>query len=297
MAMAGIGLLLPRRIAPAAGVIVLVAAGLAQARTSPQPFAAALGVAAGAGFLFLAAAFAAVSRDGQVRAAALLEQQEQTRLAREQAAVLAERTRLARELHDVLAHTLSGLALHLEGARLLAQGTGADPRLVEQVTTAQQLARDGMGEARRAVAALRDQPQPGPDDIPSLVEQARRDGLAVSCSVTGRPRPLPPQAALAVYRTVQEALTNTARHAGTGAAVAVRVDWTDREVRVAADDDGGDGPPPAAAAGPSGHYGLTGLAERAALAGGRLTAGPVAGGWRTCLTLPLAGPTPSAARR
>ena len=84
----------------------------------------------------------------------MLAQEAATRAAREQAAAFAERTRLARELHDVLAHTLSGLSVQLEGARLLAETAGADPRLVDQVSRAQTLARDGMGNAKRVVSAL-----------------------------------------------------------------------------------------------------------------------------------------------
>lgn len=299
MAMAGIGLQLPRRIALPAGAVVLVAAGLAQARTSPQPVTAGLSVATGAAFLFLAAAFAAVSRDKRAQALQLVEQQEQARVAREQAAVLAERSRLARELHDVLAHTLAGLAVHLEAARLLTLSIGGDPRLAEQVTAAQRLARDGIGDAKRAVSALRSEQLPGLDDVPGLIEDARRRGMSISYTVTGRPRPLSGETGLAVYRTLQEAMTNAAKHAGAGAAVTVRLIWTDPEVTVEVSDRGGDQVAPPSGDLPSGHFGLTGLAERAALAGGRLTTGPTAEGWRVRLTLPSAaarGPTEEATR-
>jgi signal transduction histidine kinase len=250
-----------------------------------------LSLATGAGFLFLAAAFAAASRMQQAQTAALLEQQEQTRLAREQATVLAERARLARELHDVLAHSLAGLAVHLEAARLLARTGDADPRLVDQITAAQRLARDGMGEAKRAVSTLRNEDLPGPDDLPGLIDQARDEGLAVNYAVTGRPRRLPSEAGLAVYRAVQEALTNTIKHAGAGATVTVHVAWDDREIRVEATDRGGHRSTAAAQAMPSGHYGLAGLAERAALAGGHLSTGPTADGWQLCLTMPVAATT------
>ena len=91
----------------------------------------------------------------------------------------------------MLAHTLSGLAVQLEGARLLAERTGADPRLTEQVTNAQRLARDGMASAKRAVATLRGEALPGPAQLPGLVEQTRLPGLPVTLTVTGEPRPLP----------------------------------------------------------------------------------------------------------
>ena len=132
----------------------------------------------------------------------------------------------------MLAHTLSGLAVHLEAARLLAQTADADPRLVEQVSAAQHLASDGMSEAKRAVSALHDHALPGPDDLPSLIEQARLGGQPVSYTVTGRARSLAPETGLAVYRAVQEGLTNASKHAGPAATVAVELTWTEREIRV-----------------------------------------------------------------
>src|SRR3954471_17107492 len=139
MALGGIGLALPRRLALRTAAVVLAAAVAAEAATNAQPVAAALSLAAGCGALFLATLFAATSRDAHAQSQALLAQEAATRAAREEAAVLGERQRLARELHDVLAHTLSGLAVQLEGARLLAERTGADRRLADQVTNAQRL--------------------------------------------------------------------------------------------------------------------------------------------------------------
>src|SRR3954466_14487210 len=191
MAMAGLGLGLPRRPALTCGAVVMVAAAAAEAATSEHPVSAALTLAAGAGALFLAATLAAVSRDAHAQAEALLAQEAATRAAREEAAVLGERQRLARELHDVLAHTLSGLAVQLEGARLLAERTGADPRLAEQVTNARGRAKGGRAGAKRAVATLRGEALPGPEQLPQLVEQTRLTGLPVSLTVTGEARPLP----------------------------------------------------------------------------------------------------------
>ena len=196
----------------------------------------------------------------------MLAQEAATRAARERAAAFAERTRLARELHDVLAHTLSGLSVQLAGARLLAETTGADPRLVDQVSRAQALARDGMGNAKRVVSAL------------------RGDALPVTLTVTGTAKPLVPEAGLAVYRAVQEALTNTTKYAGRGATASVAVSWSDDAVHVKVVDRAGEA---ATARGPSGGYGLAGLAERAALLGGHATAGPVDGGFRVQLRLPV----------
>jgi signal transduction histidine kinase len=284
MALAGIGLALPRRLALRTAVVVLAAAVAAEAATNTKPVAAALSLAAGCTALFLATLFAATSRDAHAQSQALLEQEAATRAAREEAAVLGERQRLARELHDVLAHTLSGLAVQLEGARLLAERTGADPRLAEQVTNAQRLAKEGMANAKRAVATLRGEALPGPEQLKQLVEQTRLTGLPVTLRIEGEPRPLPAEAGLAVYRAVQEALTNTAKYAGHGATADVVLRWDD-VLTVEITDSGGDR---AAAGLPSGGYGLAGLAERAALTGGRLDAGPTADGWRVTLTMPVA---------
>jgi signal transduction histidine kinase len=292
MAMAGLGLGLPRRRALTCGAVVVLAAGAAEAATSEHPVSAALTLAAGAGALFLAATLAAVSRDAHAQAEALLAQEAATRAAREEAAVLGERQRLARELHDVLAHTLSGLAVQLEGARLLAERTGADPRLAEQVTNAQRLAKEGMLSAKRAVATLRGEQLPGPAQLPELVEQTRLTGLPVSLTVTGHPRPLPGESGLAVYRVVQEALTNAAKYAGRGASAAVTLTWAEATLAAEVIDAGGDRTD---AGLPSGGYGLAGLAERAALAGGRLDAGPTADGWRVTLCMPIPARDPDSA--
>ncbi len=290
MAVAGMGLRLPPRAGLIAGGVVVLTAGAAEAYTSENPLSSALNFAIGAGFVFLASTFAAVNRDAHTQAEDLLAQEAATRAAREETAVLAERSRLARELHDVLAHTLSGLAVQLEGARLLAQHTGADPRLTHQVSTAQRLARDGMANARRAVATLRGESLPGPEQLPDLVDHTRRSaGLPVTFTHTGDPQPLPPEIGLAIYRAVQEALTNTVKYAGRGASAAVTVLWEPRHVIAEVVDSGGDG---TSAGLPSGGFGLGGLAERAALAGGRLEAGPTENGWRVRLTMPI-----TAARR
>lgn len=281
MAMAGIGMRLPRRAAYVAGSVVIVAACWAEAVTSSQPLSAILNLAIGAGFLLVASAFAAANREARVRADELLRQVEQTRLAREEAAVLVERGRIARELHDVLAHTLSGLTVQLEGARLLAGHTGADPRLVQQVTGAQSLARTGMVSARRAVAALRGDALPGPADLAELIDEAQlASGAPITYEVVGEPRVVPGELGLAIYRTVQESLSNIAKHAQ-GARSEVRLTWTPQSVEVEVVDHGGT---PTGL--PSGGFGLSGLAERAALAGGLIDAGPTPDGWRVRLKIP-----------
>ena len=285
MAVAGIGLRLRRRPAIMAGAVVIAALAWAEGSTSSNPTGAALNVAIGAGFLMVAAAFAGANRDANDRAQEMLRLEAETRRAREESAVLAERGRIARELHDVLAHTLAGRAVQLAGARLLAEHTSADPRLIEQVSNAQGLARSGMAGAKRAVATLRGESLPGPQQIPELVEHARlATGAPVTYRVAGEPGELAPELGLPLYRAAQEALANVAKHAS-GALTEVTVTWTDADVTVEVTDHGGT---PIGL--PSGGFGLTGLAERAALAGGHLQAGPHTDGWRVRLTMPRAKP-------
>jgi signal transduction histidine kinase len=116
---------------------------------------------------FLLSLFARRLRESNQRAGLLLAELEQTRAAQAQAAALAERQRLAREMHDVLAHSLSGLVLHLEGARLLAAQGGADSHVGEAIDRAHRLARTGLEEARRAIGMLHDDALPGPERRPT----------------------------------------------------------------------------------------------------------------------------------
>lgn len=279
-AASGMGLRMARRPALVGGSIIIAATALTESYLSQNSVSAFFNLAIGGGFLFLTSQIAQVTRIAARDAEARLAREAEAREAREEAARLAERGRIARELHDVLAHTLSGLAVQLEGARLLAEKTGADPRLVTHLGEAHHLARDGVAAARSVVETLRGAPLPGPDRIPDLVAGSP---VETSLTLSGTPKPLAPERGLALYRTVQEALTNTAKHAGPGARARVVLTWDDAAVTVEITDTGG----PGGAALPSGGYGLTGLAERAALAGGLLTCGPSGAGWRVHLTLPL----------
>src|SRR5439155_17244565 len=166
MALSGLALRAPRWVALLAGAPVVFAVAVADARDSANPATAVLAVALGAGFLFGTSALIAVSRDAHARAEAMLAQEAALREAHEQMAAMAERSRLARELHDVLAHCLSGLALQLEGARLLAITTTADTRLVAQISSARKLAQGGLLDARRALQTLRQDDKPGPARLP-----------------------------------------------------------------------------------------------------------------------------------
>jgi signal transduction histidine kinase len=208
-----------------------------------------------------------------------------------QAAALAERARIAREIHDVLAHSLAAVSVNLQAAEgLLASGTlpAGNPELskaVDCIGRAGTLTREGLAAARRAVLALRDDTAPLPDQLSALAEQYRVVGdLTVDLSVAGEPRPLTTEASLAAYRTAQEALTNARKHAP-GQPVTLTLGFEPAHLTVRTVNplpDGTPGPLTATGAG----YGLTGLRERAALAGGELDAGPADGNWQVVLRIP-----------
>lgn len=220
----------------------------------------------------------------QARARAALEELRLTREAQVEAARGEERIRLAREMHDVLGHTLSALAVQLEGARLLLERERAAPAAIEAVARSHRLAREGLDEARRAIGALRGDDLPGPDLLPELVDGFRRDtGVEARLVVDGEPSPLRPEARLALYRAAQEALTNVRRHAR-ARSVEVRLRWQPGAAELVVENDGaaGDQTP----AGPRSGYGLTGMRERAELLGGELEVGPAGDRYRVRLRVP-----------
>jgi len=190
-----------------------------------------------------------------------------------------ERRRIARELHDVVAHTLSVMVIQAGGAR---RTLDRDPeRAVEALETVEATGRAALGELRRLLGFVGDggaplEPAPTTADLEALVARAREAGMTVGYRVEGcRPtRPeLPAGAEVAVYRIVQEALTNTFKHAGAGTWALVTVRWRDAALEVEVRDGGGDAPAPAAL--PSGGHGIVGMRERVALYGGSVDARPL----------------------
>jgi len=223
----------------------------------------------------------------------LLIELENTRAAEAKAAALAERQRLAREMHDVLAHSLSGMMLQLEAARMLAAADPADPRLPDAIERAHHLGSAGLTEASRAIGMLRDEELPGPERLPGLAVRFAEDrGVPCELTVSGQERPLTSEARLAVYRVAQEALTNIAKHAHPARvrmslayeAAATRLtveDFAAADAAGAADDAGSQ-----TAAVPGGGYGLTGMRERAELLGGELLTAATDQGFRVELRVP-----------
>ena len=230
--------------------------------------------------------FACRLRESNQRAELLLSELEQTRAAQAQAAALAERQRLAREMHDVLAHSLSGLVLNLEGAMLLASQGGADPQVSDAIRRAHRLAKTGLQEARRAIGMLRDDALPGPQRLAELAAEFEADtGVAcqVTVTVTGTEAELGADARLTLYRAAQEALTNIRKHARPSR-VEIRLAYEPPGARLVVEDFGDCGEHPATDEGAG--YGLTGMSERAELLGGTLSAGPTDGGFRVELRVP-----------
>jgi signal transduction histidine kinase len=203
--------------------------------------------------------------------------------ARASEAVMAERQRLAREIHDVLAHSLSGQVLYLEGTRLLLEHGGDNAVVLERVTKATDLARAGLEDAKHAVQALRGEAMPLIDQLTLLAAEFRMvAGNPCTVSVRGDQDQVAPQARITVLRTIQEALTNVRKHAPAAevaVALTTAAGWCELEVR---DTGGGSGQ----LADTGNGYGLVGMRERAELIGGSLEAGPDGQGFRVLLRVP-----------
>ena len=214
-----------------------------------------------------------------------------------------ERMRIAHDLHDVVAHNISlinvqaGVALHLLDERPEQARTA--------LTAIKEASRDALQELRSTLDILRGSdngaprsPTPGLGDLPALVSSAQTGGLAVRLQVDGEVRPLSAAVELAVYRIVQEALTNVRRHAGATMAT-VRLDYATASLLVQIDDDGKGWP---ATTPVRGHgsaeqrddrggsgFGIRGMRERVAALGGDLSAGPrPGGGFRVNARIPIA---------
>ncbi|GAA3005163.1 histidine kinase [Kitasatospora albolonga] len=207
-----------------------------------------------------------------------------------------ERARIAREMHDVLAHAVVLMTVQAEAGPLMVEH--APHRALAAFEAIANAGRDATVQLQRILTALGTgeddpaprAPQPTLAELPALVDGVRRTGLAVSHEVSGEPRRLPPDVQLAVYRAVQEGLTNAVRHAR-AASVAVRLHWQEGELTVTVTDDGpGPAATPTTAPTTGGGRGLAGLRRRAAGCGGTATAGPRADGlpgFELVLRLPL----------
>ncbi|MEH1126746.1 sensor histidine kinase [Micromonospora sp. CPCC 206061] len=212
------------------------------------------------------------------------EQTEAVRRAAEQ-----ERARIARELHDVVTHNVSVMVIQAGAARKVMD---AAPDQARQALLAVEAGgRAAMAELRHVMGLISPAadapdlaPQPGLDGLVTLVERVRAAGLPVDLTVEGRSRPVPAGVSLTAYRVVQEALTNTVKHAA-GATATVTLGYEVEHLRVEVLDNGGR---PNASTATGNGRGLVGLRERMAIYGGTLDAGPrPTGGYRVRAVIPL----------
>jgi len=240
--------------------------------------------------LFLVAAWFLGDSIGSRRAYVREIEEKAERLEREREtearrAAAEEQARIARELHDVVAHALSVIVVQAGAADDVFD---SDPsRTREAVRAIDASARAALRDLRRVLGVLQIEteyePQPGLDQLDRLVERVRATGIAVALEVDGAPRVLPAPVELSAYRIVQEALTNTLKHAG-ARRVDVRVAYGD-ELRLEIADDGH-----GQANGGGSGSGLIGMRERVAMLGGTVTAGSApGGGYRVAASIPLDG--------
>jgi signal transduction histidine kinase len=216
------------------------------------------------------------------------EREERTRRA-----VLEERERIARELHDVVAHHVSVIVIQAGGGLSAIATRPDDARsALESIATTGRLA---LTDMRRMVGVIGEtqpnDPMPGLDRLEDLVAQVRSTGLAVELSIEGERRRLDPGLELSAYRIVQEALTNSLKHARGGRAQVV-VMYEPGLLVISIDDERGLGPRPAVEPDHEGR-GLVGMRERVAMLRGTLVAQPTSEGFRVVASLPIeAAPAP-----
>ena len=232
-------------------------------------------------------------------------------------AVAEERLRIARELHDVVAHSMSVIAVQAGYGQYVIDASPDGAR--DALGAIQATSRDALEEMRRMLGVLRQQdvspgpegaagpgaaaavagaaarqaplaPAPGLAGLDRLIERTRGAAVRVRLEISGHPRPAPAGVDLSAYRIVQEALTNVVRHAGTGAACVVHVGYTDADLVIRVTDDGGLPVtlPSISVAAAGGGHGIIGMRERVFLCSGTFSAGPLPdGGFQVTATMPL----------
>ncbi len=216
------------------------------------------------------------SRDAKVESRRRIQAQEEQRLAQQSVVVEQERNRIARDMHDVVAHSLAVVIAQADGARYAQKG---DPEAMDgTLATIAETARSALGDVRLLLAELRHRqgegPQPLLTDLEALFDQMRGAGLDLRVTTTGAEHPLPTGHQIAIYRILQEALTNALRHGKRDEPVQVDVTWQDRGVAVRVIN-----PVASVVSSPDAFgHGVPGMHERAALVGGWLTAETTDGG-------------------
>ncbi|WP_053917664.1 sensor histidine kinase [Brachybacterium sp. SW0106-09] len=203
-------------------------------------------------------------------------------------AVADERARIAREMHDVVAHSLSVIIAQADGGRFVA--SQKPEKAVEVLGTIGETGRAALADMRSLLGVLRQEdetsfgPQPGPEQLPELLERVRAARLEVDLESEGSLDQLPSSVGMSVFRLVQEALTNVLKHAGPGASASVRLVRGAEGLVIEVVDDGQGTDPTSDGLG----HGLTGMRERMSVLGGTLQAGPLPSrGYRVRATVPL----------
>jgi signal transduction histidine kinase len=210
-----------------------------------------------------------------------------------QIAAAGERARIAREMHDIIAHNLSVMIALADGAEFAVRA--GSPRAQEAAAQVSATGRQALAEMHRLLGVLRGgepdasrAPQPGIGQLDDLVAQVRSAGLPTSLTISGQPFDLPSTAQLAVYRVVQEALTNVLKHADSPTEACVRLCYVEPSLELLIWDDGRTGDRSAVEV-TAGH-GLAGMRERAGMFGGEVLAGPrPGGGWQVSVRLDAGG--------
>ncbi|MEU8352255.1 MULTISPECIES: sensor histidine kinase [unclassified Streptomyces] len=272
-----------RIVTAAVSVAVLAALPLAALVSGPLDTGAAFARARGAleiAWLVAAGAAGEALRQAERRA----DEAERTREETARRRADEERLHIARELHDSLTHQISIIKVQAEVAVHLARRRGE--QVPEALLAIQAAGREANRELRATLEALRDDdtaPPRGLDDVPELVERARATGLDTTLTIEGERRDVPAAVDRSVYRIVQEALTNIARHASAGTA-SVRIDCRPDGLAIRVDDDGTAAPGTLPVTG----LGLLGMRERVTALGGRLRAEPRGeGGFSVRAELPV----------
>jgi signal transduction histidine kinase len=272
----------PRRSILLGSLMVLLFGAASVAAQGPNAFIPAAG-----GLLPLVAAFLGIGHALLYRRA----QAEDAKEAEAQRRLTEERLRIARELHDVVSHSISVINVQAgAGAYVI----GDQPEKAREALLAiKATSKEALRELHGILGVLRDEsgsetkePAPGIAQLPALIDISQRAGVAATLSVRGEARPLAPTSDLAAYRIVQESLTNVLRHAGPASAD-VKVTYENGHVVIEIVDDGGMA---SAVHGESagGGYGIAGMRERAAAAGGAIETGPRLGrGFRVRASLPV----------
>lgn len=268
-----------------AGLLVLLAAYWLGDLQQGNPPAEYLGSFIGVGGAWLTGRVVAHERRQTKLLESALTEIERQRALAESAAAEAERARIVRELHDIVAHSLSVIAVQADAADIAIERSADNPR--GNVAAIRATAHEALAEMRRLLGILREEParSPAPSlaDLSALRERLSAAGVAVVMRVEGDEVDLPPAIDASAFRIIQEGLTNARRHAPTARAEVI-VRYTSDAVEICIENDVGQDGQPALGGG----HGLVGIRERAESLGGTMNAGPWPGGtWRLDARLPL----------